>query len=43
VTPTPAEQKILIDLFARNRQLGINGVGVKEMLQFTRDPRCNWL
>ena len=43
VEATPAERKLLDDLFLRNRRIGMNGMSVKEVLQLTRDPRCSWL
>jgi len=42
VYPTPTEPGIPSEHFARNRQLGIRGFSVKEMLQFGRDPRNTW-
>jgi tryptophan halogenase len=42
VMPTPQEQQILRDLFLRNRQLGMTGYSVKEMLQLSRNPASSW-
>jgi tryptophan halogenase len=42
VVPSPQEQQILRNHFARNQQLGMNGFSVKEMLQLTRNPGSTW-
>jgi tryptophan halogenase len=42
VVPTPQEQQILRDVFTRNRQLGMTGFSVKEMLQLSRSPASSW-
>jgi tryptophan halogenase len=42
VNPAPSQRKILNDHYLANRTTATNGIGVKEMLQLTRDPRASW-